>query len=375
MWKNVSILIAIALALVFCGAAQAGRDVTGPLDTVTGVPEDGIEDGGDDSGWPPNELPPFGFDDQILTKFLHFKGNFEPTGLRVTPAMGPTVVTGLTFTTANDAETRDPVEYELSGSNESIDGPYTLIAAGPIVDFAGGTAWPRRTKNETPIEVANTVSYKHYRIMFPVVRDPGGANSMQIAEVELLAPVFKADAPIPADAAVHADTWVNIDPAVGEAGVNRIFDRWIDGFGTATNGALVGNDFPPYAETDLVHGGSQSMIYRYDNNSKISEATLTLVFPTDWTEQGVTKLSLWALGASGNDPDRVFVALNGNAVAYHNDTAATQTAVWKEWVIDLTRFAGADLANINTITIGIGTRNVPGTGAGTMYFDDIRLVP
>ncbi len=117
MWKNASILIVIAAMLVFGGTAQAGRDITAPGDVVEGVPNDGLEDGGNDSGWPPNELPPFGFDDQILTKFLHFRGNVEPVGLRITPAVGPTLVTALSFTTANDAEARDPVEYELSGSD------------------------------------------------------------------------------------------------------------------------------------------------------------------------------------------------------------------------------------------------------------------
>ncbi|MHC4628128.1 MAG: LamG domain-containing protein, partial [Planctomycetota bacterium] len=81
---------------------------------------------------------------------------------------------------------------------------------------------------------------------------------------------------------------------------NRIFDKWIDGFGTTTNGALVGNDLPPYAEQTVVHGGAQSLVYRYDNAGKTSEATLTLVWPRDWTEQGVTKLSLWVRGSSGN---------------------------------------------------------------------------
>ena len=33
-----------------------------------------------------------------------------------------------------------------------------------------------------------------------------------------------------------------------QPGSNRIFDKWIDGYGTATNGALVGNDDPPHAE-------------------------------------------------------------------------------------------------------------------------------
>ena len=168
------------------------------------------------------------------------------------------------------------------------------------------------------------------------------------------------------------ESYNDIDPP--EPNSNRIFDKWIDGFGTATNGALVGNDMPPYAETTIVHGGTQSMIYRYDNANRTSEATLTLVYPRDWTEEGVTKLSLWFRGASANAVDRMFVAL-GNAVVYHDDPAATQITGWKEWVIDLTQFAGVDLANVNNITIGIGTRNSPAAGGtGTIYFDDIRLV-
>jgi hypothetical protein len=128
----------------------------------------------------------------------------------VTPVMGPTVVTGLTFTTANDAEPRDPVDYELSGSNDSIDGPYTLIHSGRIVDFEQTTEWPRRTKNETPIEFDNDIAYAHYQVMFPRIRDAGGANSMQIAEIELLMRLFKASAPSPADGAVYEDTWATL---------------------------------------------------------------------------------------------------------------------------------------------------------------------
>ncbi|MEA3226981.1 MAG: hypothetical protein U9Q07_13605, partial [Planctomycetota bacterium] len=136
---------------------------------------------------------------------------------------------------------------------------------------------------------------------------------------------------------------------------------------------LVGNDLPPYAEQSTVYGGAQSMPYLYDNANKTSEATLTLVYPRDWTAEGVTKLSLWFRGASGNAADRMFVAL-GNAVVYHDDASATQITGWNEWVIDLTAFAGVDLTNVNTITIGIGAKDSPAAGgAGQMYFDDIRL--
>ena len=153
-------------------------DVTGPNTGVQGVPNDG--------DWPGAEAPDLAIDDNIGTKYLHFKGEVEPTGFRVAPAMGSTVVTGLTFTRENDAEARDPVTYELSGSNESIDGPYELIASGEIVDFAQAAALPRFTQNSTAIVFENAVGYTYYQVMFPTVRDAGSANSMQIAEVELL---------------------------------------------------------------------------------------------------------------------------------------------------------------------------------------------
>ncbi|MCP4449861.1 MAG: hypothetical protein GY809_00245, partial [Planctomycetes bacterium] len=115
----------------------------------------------------------------------HRKGGAQATGYQITPMVGSTVVTGLTLTTANDAENRDPITFELSGSTAGIDGPYTLIAAGDVVDFAGETAWPRFTKTETAIEFANTAAYTHYQIVFPTLR--GEAESlMQIAEVELI---------------------------------------------------------------------------------------------------------------------------------------------------------------------------------------------
>ncbi len=171
------------------------------------------------------------------------------------------------------------------------------------------------------------------------------------------------------------ESYNDIDPP--DAASNRIFDKWIDGFATpTTNGALVGNEMPPYAEQTIVRGGIQSMPYAYDNNLKTSEATLTLVWPRDWTAEGVTKLSLWFRGATSNSAERMFVALNGTAVVYHDDPAVTKMRGWNEWVIGLQAFAdqGVNLASVNTIAIGFGTKGSPaGGGSGKMYFDDIRL--
>jgi hypothetical protein len=168
-------------------AAPAGpKDVTAPGDIVKGVPDDG--------DWPGGEPPAYAIDDNTGTKYLHFKGDFDPdpgtggAGLQITPLDGPSVITGLSLTTANDVPGRDPIAFELSGSNEGIDGPYELIAAGDVVDFAGEAEWPRFTKNATPITFANETAYAHYQLIFTAIRGPvgGSVNSMQIAEIELL---------------------------------------------------------------------------------------------------------------------------------------------------------------------------------------------
>jgi len=81
---------------------------------------------------------------------------------------------------------------------------------------------------------------------------------------------------------------------------DRIFDTWIDGWEVPTNGSQAGYTDPPFAETNIVHGGDQSMPYFYDNSFKYSEATMTLSYPRDWTKHGVGVLSLWFYGRPGS---------------------------------------------------------------------------
>ena len=113
----------------------------------------------------------FVIDDDAYTKYLNFDGESMTTGFQVTPSAGVTVVQGLTLTTANDDARRDPITYELYGSNDSIDGPYELIAAGDVVDFNGEEEWPRNTMNASKIWFSNAMAYRHYQVLFPVLRD------------------------------------------------------------------------------------------------------------------------------------------------------------------------------------------------------------
>ncbi|HUU15752.1 MAG TPA: hypothetical protein VMW72_01270, partial [Sedimentisphaerales bacterium] len=172
------------------------------------------------------------------------------------------------------------------------------------------------------------------------------------------------------------ESYNDIDPP--DPGSNRIFEAWPDGYDIPTNGALVGNDLPPYAEQTIVHGGNQSLPLYYDNSVGYSEATLTLTYPRDWTEKGVNKLTIWFRGDSANAAETLYVALNGSTVVSHDNPDAAQITIWTEWTIDLQVFAdqGVNLANVNTIALGLGNKNNPlAGGSGTMYFDDIRLYP
>ena len=177
--RKLSIIVFLMFSLLLSGMTQAATiDVTAPGDTVKGFPDDG--------DWPGGEAPQYVIDNDAGTKFLHFKGDNETSGFQVTASLGGMIVTGMTLTTGGDAPERDPVVFELSGSNDSIDGPYTLIAIGDVVDFDQPTAWPRNTKNATPISFDNDVAYDHYQVLFTDLRVWENGCCMQISEVELL---------------------------------------------------------------------------------------------------------------------------------------------------------------------------------------------
>jgi len=150
----------------------------------------------------------------------------------------------------------------------------------------------------------------------------------------------------------------------------RIYETWIDGYGTTTNGAQVGNLQAPFAERTIIHGGAQSMPLTYDNTGgKTSEAIRTFGAAQDWTASGIKSLSLWFYG----DPDntgQLCLKINNTKVPNSGDAADIKRKQWQPWNIDLSAVSGS-LKNVTKLTIGI-----EGAGAaGVIYVDDIRLYP
>ncbi|MBC8470457.1 MAG: hypothetical protein H8D56_13380 [Planctomycetes bacterium] len=138
----------------------------------------------------------------------------------------------------------------------------------------------------------------------------------------------------------------------GEPGSNRIYLAWADGYDNpAVNGSVVGYASPPFVEKTIVHGGSQSMPFEYNNSVGKSEATLTLTDVRDWTEKGVDTLTIWYRGNPGG-----FVENPDGTITM----SAAGTDIWDN--SDEFRFAYKQLSGDGEITarvtdVGTGSNN------------------
>ncbi|MHC4727448.1 MAG: hypothetical protein ACYS17_09500 [Planctomycetota bacterium] len=105
--------------------------------------------------------------------------------------------------------------------------------------------------------------------------------------------------------------------------------------------------------------------------AQFSDVTTTgSISPLTWTDEAI------GVVMASNDPEPMYVALNGNAVVQHDNPNAALINDWTQWNIDLTLFTdqGVNLANVNTITIGFGDKKNPQAGgSGSAFFDDIQL--
>jgi hypothetical protein len=161
----------------------------------------------------------------------------------------------------------------------------------------------------------------------------------------------------------------------GDFPPDEIWNTWLDGYDSPTNGSTVGYANPDwgadehYVETTIIHGGEQSMPLFYSNTASatFSEAQRTFAVAQDWTEAGVQTLVLFFHGTAGNT-GQLYVKVNGSKVVYDSGAADIEQQQWMQWNIDLASL-GVNLQSVTTLSIGID-----GSGAeGTLYIDDIGL--
>jgi len=230
---------------------------------------------------------------------------------------------------------------------------------------------------------------------FPDGLVPGTTYYWRVDEISSDNP----DTPLPGNvwSFTTGDFFVIDDFEHYDANDNRIWYTWHDGVGYGVpgtdpyfagngTGAVVGDETTDsFTEETIVHSGYQSMPIAYDNNKQgyayYSEVEYTLTDQRDWTEKGVTELSLWFYGDLANAVEPLYVTVSNStgtpAVVVHDDFAAVTIDIWTEWAIPLSAFTdqGIVLFDVDKIVIGLGTQDnmtVPG-GKGKIYIDNIRL--
>src|SRR5204862_4568740 len=124
---------------------------------------------------------------------------------------------------------------------------FTLIASGSVPVFT--TRFQRiaiRFTNDTP--------YRVYRVMFPtVVNAPTAANSMQIAEVELLGTLAATDVTVPGDPIVPSSNNSPGSEAVANVIDNVTGTKYLN-FDAANNAVPTGFTVTPNVGDTIVSG-------------------------------------------------------------------------------------------------------------------------
>jgi hypothetical protein len=141
-----------------------------------------------------------------------------------------------------------------------------------------------------------------------------------------------------------------------QEGSHLIYETWIDGWGTQTNGATVGYPAPDYAagehtfEAAIVHGGRQAMPFTYDNNLKYSEAVRSIdKSEQDWTQEGMDTLSLWFRGYAAS----VGSFVEGPAGTYTMTASGTDiTGTADEFHFAYKKLTGAGSITAKVVSVG-----------------------
>jgi hypothetical protein len=173
----------VADAQFFTGSGGSGSPVLAAGNAVVAVANATFQ-----SRSPGAEQPANGIDGDGTTKYLNF--GKENSGLIVKPSKGRSIVNGLKIITANDSPSRDPINFEIWGTDAAIQSapdsqgtgePWTLITTGTLNP-------PTDRGFESPeVTFANTAAYNAYKIVFTSIRDTNAvvAVSMQVSEIQL----------------------------------------------------------------------------------------------------------------------------------------------------------------------------------------------
>jgi len=203
----------------------------------------------------PNEGKAQAFDGDKGTKWL----TFATTGWIAAQLNQPLTVNQYALTSGNDEPGRDPADWQLQGSNDGT--------AWTTVDAQTGQAFEKR--GQTKLYTVNTPTpYSYYRLN--VTRN-GGADIVQLGELELADPAVPTPAPIDS-------------PYVGWMRDKYRDGTWAEGFSPSTGTGFVEGTSAQYTwmvYSDLTTlarkmGGNDIAVQRLDSFFRNPDGTFDL---------------------------------------------------------------------------------------------------
>ena len=138
-----------------------------------------------------------------------------------------------------------------------------------------------------------------------------------------------------------------------------------NGSGSMIGHDIWGGDANNVMELEIIYNGGFSMPLYYDNSSKdYSQIDLPLSPAQDWTQYGISSLTVHVYGTTGNS-GQLYVKIDDTKIPYSGSIDAEE---WITWEIDLGT-SGASLTRVETLSIGIDGNNAE----GLIYLDDVLL--
>lgn len=207
--KTITRILAATTCAAFLVLPAQGEAIFAPGDPIVGGQASAdlsiFEEGSEGfvipgNNWPGAEGPERAIDG-VGQKYLNF--GVQNTGILVSPSIGQSILNEIEVWTANDAVERDPISYQLWGSNDpnvhasiatgdiSLES-FTLVNEGPLNLPDSGPSQSRNPGGDTPLgrfrtltTFDNVQAFCTYAVIFDDVKDPVAANSMQISEVQV----------------------------------------------------------------------------------------------------------------------------------------------------------------------------------------------
>ncbi len=302
------------------------------------------------SSYPGGEPPSAAIDGDDFSKYLNFGGS--GSGFIVTP--GSSVIQSMLLVTGNDAPGRDPLSFELYGTNDAITSTdnslgnlenWQLISSGGLAPPAGrNTAYPT-------VDFANAMSFSSYQLIFPTLSGGPTETLMQISEVQFFTGLGGAGSAVLNfnDPIIAIDTITTLSPAA-ESAANLLdgdtSTKWLS-FGQDGSGVIV---TPSGGPSTVV-----AMQLATANDFDVRDPTSFEIYGTNdaitSSENSEGNNENWVLIDSGSISLPTDRETLGDVILIDNDTAYTSYKIVFPTIVDNSGVFPADSLQISELQL------------------------